>query len=272
MRLRAMEEGQEMERLIAFVLLDQPVVIDKETLAEAIRSRHPDMSVEVTLAPAKPGQEPGSVAIIRFGGELAMMMAMPAPLPQDAGKGVWPRLSAVVWPDAPAVAQHHRAHLIVSTIDTGQPLLRFARIITAITGALVAVSPGCLGVVWDAQVAHPPERWRDMSRNAFAPSPDFPLTLWVGIHPFRSETGVGAVTSGLRPFVNREVELEGRSDDLRNVINKIAGLAGYLIEHGDVIRDGATFGSSETERLKVSHAVSTRFAGLPVLRAVVSAP
>ena len=81
-----------------------------------------------------------------------------------------------------------------------------------------------------------------------------------------------AITTGLRPFCGREVELEGSSKDFSNLMNKVAGLAGYLIEHGAVIRDGATFGGSESERIKINHAVSTRFAGVPVLRAVVSAP
>jgi hypothetical protein len=87
--------------------------------------------------------------------------------------------------------------------------------------------------------------------------------------PFRQGAAFGAVTHGLSSFVGREIEFEdGR--DLSSVINKVAGLASYLIQHGDVIKDGQTFGASETERLKVQHAISREYAGLPVLR--VTAP
>ena len=38
-----------------------------------------------------------------------------------------------------------------------------------------------------------------------------------------------------------------------------------------MIKDGQTFGASETERLKVQHAISREIAGLPVLRVVAAA-
>jgi hypothetical protein len=51
-----------------------------------------------------------------------------------------------------------------------------------------------------------------------------------------------------------------------DVLNKVAGLAGYLIEHGNVLKDGDTFGGSEVERIKIKHTTSTRLAGAPILR------
>jgi hypothetical protein len=54
--------------------------------------------------------------------------------------------------------------------------------------------------------------------------------------------------------------------------SKVAELAAYLIEHGDVVRDGHTIGCSKEERLKVRHTTSMRFAGLLVLHAVEGAP
>ena len=138
------------------------------------------------------------------------------------------------------------------------------RIATALVGGLIAAIPGCIGVVW-GKVAHPADRWLEMSQRAFAPFPDFPFTLWVGIHPFRSDSGVGVVTSGLATFVGREAEVEGRAADLPILINRVAGLAAYLIERGSVISDGDTIGISEAERITVRHMTSRRFLGLPVL-------
>jgi uncharacterized protein DUF4261 len=53
--------------------------------------------------------------------------------------------------------------------------------------------------------------------------------------------------------------------DYATTIERVDALVGYLIEHGDVIKDGQTFGTSETDRLKVRHGVS-RFNGSAVLR------
>lgn len=75
----------------------------------------------------------------------------------------------------------------------------------------------------------------------------------------------GAVTHGLSSFVGREIEFSG-GRDVGSVIHKVAGLASYLMLHGDVLKDGDTFGANETERFKVHHEVSRSIAGLPVLR------
>ena len=41
----------------------------------------------------------------------------------------------------------------------------------------------------------------------------------------------------------------------------------YLIEHGDVIKDGDTFGGSEAERITVRHAMSSHIPGVKILLA-----
>ena len=88
---------------------------------------------------------------------------------------------------------------------------------------------------------------------------------WIAIHPFRYDFGVGAVTTGLSLLVGREIEFEGARLGLSDVINKISGLAAYLIENGMVINDGDSVGASEKERLKAIYTTSKRFSGWPVL-------
>lgn len=82
----------------------------------------------------------------------------------------------------------------------------------------------------------------------------------------KSGAWTGAVTIGLSSFVGREIEFETGRLDPSAVLNNVAGLAAYLVEHGDVIKDGDTIGGSDGERIRVSHATSADFAGVPVLR------
>src|SRR5262245_39967130 len=92
------------DRLIAIVLLERPVVPDMHAVADAIRSRHPDVPVvDLTQVPATPGQ--AARGIIQFSSERVVVMSKPAPLPQTTGKGTWSHLAAFIWPDAPAVAE-----------------------------------------------------------------------------------------------------------------------------------------------------------------------
>ena len=187
---------------------------------------------------------------------------MPAPFPDDPG--FWAGV-AQGWRDAETVAAQHRAHVIVLTVGDSDTPLASARLTTAVAGALIASVPECSAVVWCAKVAKPAEAWEEMSRKSFAPYPDYPFMLWIDALPFRSETGLGVVTTGLSEFVGREIEFESDRLDVVTLFRKTLGLAAYLIEHGDKVKDGDTFGGSEQERLTVHHKMSERFGGLPVL-------
>jgi hypothetical protein len=250
----------EKQKLMSLVLLERPLSLDMNAVAAAIRARYPETPV---IVPGEGGGQP----LIVCGGKIIAVMSMPAPAPQD--EGVMARAGAT-WPQVRETYQRHRAHLVVALMDDDAEPLEAARIVTAVLHGLLAVVPGCLGVVWGGRVAHPADRFLDMSKQAFAPYPGFPFMLWISVHPFRQGATFGAVTHGLMSFVGREIEFEsGR--DLASVVNKVAGLASYLIQHGDVIKDGQTFGADETERLKVQHAISREIAGLPVLRVTVPA-
>jgi len=244
---------------LALVLLESPATPDMVALAEAIRARHPELPVELDG-----GREQGtrqSSPLIRCGNELVAVMSMPAPIPEDPG--LWSRASTI-WPQAKAVAARHRGHLIVSVLGQNQQLVPTARLTTAVIGALIATVPQCCAVVWSGKVARSADLWLDMSRKSFAPYPDYPVSLWIDILPFRSGTGIGAVTMGLSVFSEREIQFETHKLPLGTLISKVDGLAVYLVEHGAVVKNGDTFGGSARERFTVRYRNSDKFSGLPV--------
>jgi hypothetical protein len=163
----------------------------------------------------------------------------------------------------------HRAHLIVSTFGDA-PSLRSVQAVTAVVGGLIDAVAGCSAVMWCGRVVRSAAQWSEQSRAAFAAGPDYPLLLWVDIMPIRTATGMDAITIGLAPFIGREVEFEAGGLSPPQVLNKTMGLATYLVEHGDVMNDGDTFGASEAEQIRISHDTSRRFKDLPVLRAVAA--
>lgn len=243
---------------LALVLLESPATPDMVALAEAIRARHPELPMEVEGG--EEGARQGS-PLIRCGNELVAVMSMPAPIPDDPG--LWSRASTI-WPQAKAVAARHRGHLIVSVLGQKQQVLPTARLTTAVIGALIATIPQCCGVVWNGKVARPADLWLDLSSRSFAPYPDYPVSLWIDILPFRSEAGIGAVTMGLSAFSEREIQFESHKLPLPTLISKVDGLAVYLVEHGPVVKNGDTFGGSARERFTVRHKSSDQFGGLPV--------
>ncbi|QPF93756.1 DUF4261 domain-containing protein [Bradyrhizobium commune] len=249
---------------LALVLLEKPASPDMVLVVKALHARHPELGAEIVddRGAADIRQPPASSPLIRCGDEMVAVMSMPAPIPQDPG--LWSR-AATTWPEAGTVAARHRGHLIVSVLGQDLQPLPAARVTTAVIGALIATMPECSAVVWGTKVARPAKLWMEMSRQSFAPFPDYPFTLWVDIQPFRSEAKIGAVTMGLSAFAGREIEFETGKLALPMMIDRVEGLAVYLIEHGAVVKDGDTFGGDEHERFTAHYRMSARFAGLPVL-------
>src|SRR4051812_27874613 len=254
---------------IAFVLTDHMQLPDMGAVARALRRRHPDLEVEVSDTDADQAGGP----LIRCGGEFITIMSMPGPVLPYASDPAWARASGY-WPEAQAraAARRGRGHIIIT--PTGMPTSRLqtTRILTAVAAAVIASTPECRAVVWDGRMVRSAEAWLQLSESAFVRYPDYPITGWIDIVPFRSGAMLGAVTMGLSGFVGREIEFETANWDIGNVLEKVAGLAAYLIEYGDVVRDGHTIGCSQEERLTVRHTTSTRFPGLPVLHAADGAP
>jgi len=252
-----------MSNSLALVLLDNPAKPDMSKLAEAPRARHPDLPVELVDSEGAAGthQNPANSPLIRCGDQFIAVMSMPAPIPHDPG--LWARAGST-WPEGKAVAARHRGHLIVSVLGKNLAVLPAARLTTAVIGGLVAAVPGCCGVVWGGEVARPARLWLEMSSRSFAPFPDYPFTLWIDILPFRSDAGIGAVTMGLSAFAGREIEFEAAKLPYPAVIDRVAGLTVYLVEHGAAVKDGDTFGADERERFAVRYKNSERFGGMPV--------
>lgn len=245
---------------ISLILLNKPADPDMVAVVRTLGARHPALGAKLVQEADDPDAQASS--LIQCGDESVVVMSMPAPIPDDPG--MWER-AQVTWPDAGAVAARHQGHIIVSVLGPGQGPLANARITTAVIGALIATMPDCCAVAWDAKVVRRADLWLQMSAASFAPFPNYPVSLWFDILPFRTKTGIGAVTMGLEAFAEREIEFETSRLTLQTLVDRIGGLAVYLAEHGPVINDGDTFGGDEQERFSVRHTKSNRFGDLPVL-------
>jgi len=243
---------------IAFVLLQQAAVPDLQALVDVLRQRHPDQPWAVDA----PGLKRPRAPFILCGHRIVILLPVDAPVPND--ESMWAH-AAMSWPEA-RLAARHRAHVIVSLMGKGDDSVEDAKLVTAVVGGLIATASGACGVVFGGLVARSPQIWLEMSQEAFAPHPDYPIMLWIDIVPFRpGPQSVGAFTRGLSRFAGREIEYEVPGASSAPLIQRLAGLASYMVEHGDLVRDGDTIGEQQDERIEVHHGFS-RFDGKPVLR------
>lgn len=220
---------------VAFVLIEDAHLPDKDVLIETLRLRHPELQWDSSAAAAN--AEAGGYLLIRAGNHLMAILLMTAPVPFD--QQLWQRASRA-WPDAFQAAGQHRAHLIVSTIGSAVAEAETAKLTTiestclttAVVGGVLEAQPGCLAVVWGGKFARSPEMWLEQSRRSFDPFPHHPFGLWMEIVPFHCGHTVGACTLGLSAFTGREIEFEVDGLDERAVTARVAQLSSYLIANG----------------------------------------
>ena len=228
---------------IAFVLLREPAVPDLSMLLEAMRQRHPERS----WTAGAPGPNRPRSPFILCGKRIVVLMPVEAPLPAD--EDMWAR-AATAWPEARAVVARHRAHVIVSLMGESEGKIEDAKIVTAVVGGLIAVTAAACAVVFGSRVARSAQSWLDLSARAFVPYPDYPFALWIDVTSFRAgPQSTGALTYGLTRFIGREVEFEVSGLSGPSLLQRIASLACYMLEHGEGINDGDTIEDEEAERM-----------------------
>jgi uncharacterized protein DUF4261 len=247
-----------------YISLDEPISLDQTRVADALVAQHPGTPIGMPDLDSSGGK---SAMVLSLAGFLVAVMQFDVPLPD--GWQMAARRAAIHWPDAETTFRRHRAHYRVSVMGESENRLQASQVITALVGAIVATHRSCSGVLWDLTVANSSQVASEFSRSAFAPYPDFPTGLWVGTHPFRDRGAprIGVVTSGLRSFIGREVELEAPASQLKSALTTVRALVAYLLQQDRRLLDGDTIGATADERIPVRLRDSRHFKGLPVIAA-----
>lgn len=188
---------------------------------------------------------------------------MPAPLP--ASELADPAAAAWYWPEAAATLKQHRAHAVVSaeteTLDPIDLMLTLSRVVAA-----VAACSSSVGIyVGGAKLVHKVDDF--VSESITATREQLPLYLWLRFD--LSETTPGALalfTTGLTQFELMELEFAASLLDPQTLMDRAFNIAHYLLDHGAVLSDGHTIGTSADERFRVRHGASVRPDHAPVYR------
>ncbi|MGQ9770550.1 MAG: DUF4261 domain-containing protein [Thermogutta sp.] len=164
-------------------------------------------------------------------------------------------LSAWYWPDAAEAVDQSRGFAMVAlAAPPADPLAR-TTLLTQLTAAL-AKTCDSVAVYWpSANLIHDPEAFFNSAKTI---SEDFyPLELWVGFHaePEHDDT-VTFFTRGMMYFGLPEIEVYHSTRDLQFLYEHVFNIAHFLLEHGPVIQDGETVGTTDEERFLVTIAPS----------------
>jgi hypothetical protein len=248
------------DRIIAYLACNDLAPVSPETLAARIGelgAGSPLKTPRVLVGAV--GQSIGAGFLLDFNGVLVSVILVDKPLPPDAYAGAL-QLNRV-WPGAAQAMEAHRAHAIVAPLkEIGSHLeaLNATMIVTITLAALTTIVPS-VAVVWsNGEVITEVTRFREAARALVQGQtrPD----IWIGfafLDGPRLPTGertLAVVTSGLAPFIGREVEWLPTPLPPATIANRLIGLCQYLIVNGPVIKDGETLGVSESDRIRATFA------------------
>jgi hypothetical protein len=197
-------------------------------------------------------EKEGSIAF-RIGSSDVIMARMPAPIPWSDLEG--PCATSLLWRNATEEVKQHMIHWIVTVSGELNPL-EMATLLTQATAATLAACPTAMGVYWgNATLIVPKNIFFDFAKEVLPQGP--PLHIWVDFRVGQdSEHTSGGFTTGMQALGHMEFEAQNSPEPFGELRERFIALAGYVLEHGPVIRDGDTVGEDAEERIRVRYSPS----------------
>lgn len=98
------------------------------------------------------------------------------------------------------------------------------------------------------------------------------MLLWLSLTwldvpvPANTPRQLVALTTGLAPFIGREIEFMPSTLPPATIAQRVISTAQYLITNGLVLKDGDTLGVTETEKIRVRFAERGQRPAVPVVQ------
>jgi hypothetical protein len=253
--LRRKEPPQESRTTaLAMVLLPESAAVDGTVVLEHLRTQWSDVPRVAEISTEE------GVTTARIPGGIVALGYIPAPVP--AGDLEGPAAVAWHWPTAQAELARHRGHVIVHASSTSLDPLDLRLLHTKLVASVVATADAIGVYVGGAMLVRSAEDYLDDAREASRE--DLPLLLWIGFNLVSEDAELSVYTTGLGDFGLLELEIRRSSRPAPELFGTLADVANYQISTGRVLRDGDTFGASETDRHRVRHTESEFMSGTTV--------
>ncbi len=242
-------------RVLSFVLVTEPKLPE----AKAFRA---DLEKRLTgrLAVNDMEADGQKVILLRVAGGTVMIGLIDAPLP----KGQVDDLCAAAWywRQACEATSTHKAHIVVSVLDTTLDKLDASLLLTDVIASLMDTN--AIASYWGASLQPRDAVLRQSARmNREMP----PIWLWVNFRLSNDvEKGFSLSTQGMEAFGLREIEAKDVKRPGREIFTLLIGMGQYLVSKGPVIKDGETIGDSPALNIRVRQGPSYWREGATVYR------
>ncbi|HVJ80792.1 MAG TPA: DUF4261 domain-containing protein [Planctomycetia bacterium] len=198
------------------------------------------------LAPINSGKKQ---LAFRSGESTAFIAKIKAPISWHELEG--PCETCRCWPDAKNALRDHSSHLIVALTSEDAPVQR-ARALARVCSSILATCPQAPGVYWSAAPLVTPSATYQKLVNETPPHRT-PTELWVDFRVAPGGDGkLRGYTAGMKAFGHMEFETNDATEGAETLRERLAGLAAYLLENGQVIWDGDKVGdTADAEKIRV---------------------
>ncbi|MNN23744.1 hypothetical protein D3C81_1371500 [compost metagenome] len=221
--------------VLGFVLLDRPQY-DWNSFIETMAR---DWDIEISEATH------GENLVFVVGEMMVACAYMPVPIPEREVEDCCKY--NLIWPEAEQVVSAQQAHVIVTVMNTADPLAAHV-LFTQVTASLskwehaIAFYSAPLVVSADNYI-----RGSEVFKED-----DLPIQLWVFIGLYTQDQKVCAYTVGLNKFGKDEIEILKSEEGFSEVFEFMHAIISYVIGYHVTLMDGQTIGFTAEQKLPLT--------------------
>ncbi len=196
-------------------------------------------------APA-PGGDDGRPVVLSFRGMALAAEFIPGRVPDALAEGC--AENDFMWPEAPAAAAAHKAHVFAVVPGGGENPIERAKLLVAALAALCG-QRGALGVLYAGSAFEP--RFYEAGA-AMIKEGRLPVYNLIRFDVYRGGDGLNACTRGMDAFGAEELEVVGSEADPAELREFLARAAAWALENGAEFRDGGSVSFGGEERYAIA--------------------
>ncbi len=259
------------ERFMAMLSLDRPAKLHSDKLIKRLRNAAPEVFESLSTVQAKAGEggDEENSYLLDVNGAMISVMFLDQPVPP--GTYTQAIQGSLHWPQAGEVLKREQAHIIVASLAEADGLgaaMRQATYVMLVAATLAEAKP-VIGVYWATGETVTEASYFTQSGKKLLAG-ELPVEIWVQLGPYSERTTepapplIGAATTGLSPFISREIEFDPCALQPAVLASRLMGTIQYLLTQGVVFNAGDTLGVSQEECIRVDVQAQGRRPGVPV--------
>ena len=234
--------GGTQNTIIAMVMLNNEAPFNYEAFAKDIAANTQHTVINDSVAGS-------NSTVLTVDGETVMILYIPLPVPAGDIEGT--ARYAYNWMTAEKDLETHKAHIIVSVLNSlGDAVQRFT-ILTAVICSILRTNNAAGVYMGEQSLLIPAKHYLSETKKRTGKN-QLPLNLWIYFGLRTVSEKYAGYTYGLKAFDKKEMEITPSNKGLVEIREFLYNIAHYLVESDTTFKDGQTCGLSEEDVVTIT--------------------